>query len=106
VLILAPLTSMPNAITAVRLGLAGRGAALVGETLNSNSINLGVGVLAPALFTSLGVLTMTAKLELAWLAGMTVVCIALLARPRGMRRIEASIVIVLYLGFVAIEALS
>jgi cation:H+ antiporter len=105
VLVLAPLTSMPNAITAVRLGLAGRGAALVGETLNSNSINLGVGVLAPALFTSLGVLTMTAKLELAWLAGMTVVCIALLARPRGMRRIEASIVIVLYLGFVAIEAL-
>lgn len=61
--------------------------------------------MVPALFTSLGVLTMTAKLELAWLVGMTVVCIALLARPRGMRRIEASIVIVLYLGFVAIEAL-
>lgn len=104
-LILAPLTSVPNAITAVRLGLAGRGAALVGETLNSNSINLGVGALAPALFTSLGVLTMTAKLELAWVLGMTVVCIALLARPRGMRRREASVVIILYLGFVAIEAL-
>lgn len=103
-LILAPLTSVPNAITAVRLGLAGRGAALVGETLNSNSINLGVGALAPALFTSLGVLTMTAKLELAWVLGMTVVCIALLARPRGMRRREASVVIILYLGFVAIEA--
>ena len=48
---------------------------------------------------------MTAKLELAWLVGMTVVCIALLTRRRGMRRTEASIVIVLYLGFVPIEAL-
>ncbi len=105
VLILAPLTSLPNAITAVRLGLAGRGAALVGETFNSNSLNLGVGVLVPALFTSLGVVTMTAKLELAWLLGMTVVAIMLLASPRGMRRSAASALIVLYLGFVAIEAL-
>jgi cation:H+ antiporter len=106
VLVLAPLTSLPNAITAVRLGLAGRGAALVGETFNSNSINLGVGVLVPALFTSLGVLTLTGKLQLAWLMGMTLACVALLARRRGMRRPEASAVIVLYLGFVAITALS
>jgi cation:H+ antiporter len=106
VLVLAPLTSLPNAITAIRLGLAGRGAALVGETFNSNSINLGVGVLAPALFTSLGVLTLTAKLQLAWLMGMTVVCIALLARRRGMHRPEAAAILALYLGFVAIQALS
>ena len=39
-LVLAPLTSVPNAITAVRLGMAGRGAALVSETFNSNTINL------------------------------------------------------------------
>ena len=45
-LILAPLTSIPNAATAVRLGLARRGAALVGETFNSNTINLAAGVVA------------------------------------------------------------
>ena len=106
VLVLAPLTSLPNAITAVRLGLAGRGAALVGETFNSNSINLGAGVLAPALFTSLGVLTLTAKLELAWLMAMTVVCIALLATRQGVHRREATAILILYLGFVAIEALT
>jgi cation:H+ antiporter len=106
VLVLAPLTSIPNAITGVRLGLAGRGAALVSETFNSNSINLGVGVLVPALFASLGVLTISAKLQLAWLIGMTVVCITLLASSRGMRRIGASAVLVLYLGFIAIEVLS
>ena len=33
-LVLAPLTSLPNAITAVRLGIARRGAALVSETFN------------------------------------------------------------------------
>ena len=47
VLVLGPLTSLPNAFTGVRLGLARRGAALVSETFNSNTINLAGGVLAP-----------------------------------------------------------
>jgi Ca2+/Na+ antiporter len=106
VLILAPITSLPNAITGVRLGLAGRGAALVGETFNSNTLNLGVGVLLPALFTPLGVLAATGKLQLAWLMAMTVACIALLASRRGMRRGAASFLILLYVGFVALQALS
>ena len=52
VLILGPLTSIPNAATAIRLGLAGRSTALVGETFNSNAINLGVGAIIPALFVT------------------------------------------------------
>ena len=106
VLILAPITSIPNAITGVRLGLAGRGAALVGETFNSNTINLGIGVLIPGLFTSLGALAVTGKLQLAWLIAMTVACIALLAMRGGMRRSGAGLLILLYLGFVALQALS
>ncbi len=106
VLLLGPLTSIPNAITGVRLGLAGRSAALVGETFNSNTINLTAGVLAPALFITLGALTATVKLQLGWLAGMTAICIALLARPGGMRRRGAGALIGLYLGFAAIELLS
>ena len=51
-LILAPLTSVPSAVTAVRLGLAGRGEALVGETFNSNTINLAAGVIVPSLFVT------------------------------------------------------
>ncbi len=54
VLILAPLTSVPNAITGIRLGLARRGTALVGEAFNSNTINLGAGVILPSLFVTLG----------------------------------------------------
>src|SRR5438309_1679006 len=39
-LLLAVLTSLPNAYTGLRLGRAGRGSALVAETMNSNTINL------------------------------------------------------------------
>ena len=42
--ILAGLTSLPNAYAAARLALHGRGAALVSETFNSNTINLVVGL--------------------------------------------------------------
>jgi cation:H+ antiporter len=106
VLVLAPLTSIPNAITGVRLGLASRSAALVGETFNSNTINLGGGVIAPALFTSLIALTGTAKLELAWLLGMTAVTVWMLWRRAGMGRAGAALLIVLYLGFVVVAAAS
>ena len=100
VLILGPLTSLPNAATAVRLGLAGRGTALVGETFNSNTINLTAGVIVPSLFVTLAGLTALGKLQLAWLFATTLVTLALLARPGGMRRAGAVTVIVLYFAFV------
>jgi cation:H+ antiporter len=103
-LVLAPLTSIPNAVTAVRLGRAGRSAALVGETFNSNTINLGAGVIVPALFVALTTLSSTAKLQLGWLMAMTAVCLVLLAHPRGLRRPGAAALIAMYLGFVALQA--
>jgi cation:H+ antiporter len=102
-LILAPLTSVPNAVTAVRLGLAGRGEALVGETFNSNTINLAAGVIVPSLFVTFTAPSSTAKLQLGWLVGMTCVCLVALAKQRGIRRPEAAAVIALYVGFVAIQ---
>lgn len=103
VLILAPLTSIPNALTGVRLGRAGRTTALVGETFNSNTINLAVGVIVPALFVTLSATSTKGRLELGWLVAMTVVTVALLARRRGLRRGGASALIAMYLVFVAIE---
>lgn len=102
-LILAPLTSLPNAITGVRLGLAGRGAALVGETFNSNTINLAAGVIVPSLFVTLTAPSSTAKLQLGWLIGMTCVCLLALAPRRGMRRLDAAGLVALYAGFVAVQ---
>jgi cation:H+ antiporter len=100
VLILGPLTSIPNALTAVRLGLAGRGAALVGETFNSNTINLGFGVIVPSLFVTFAAVTTLGKLQLAWLVGATLFTLGALARPGGMRRLEAAMLVILYFAFV------
>ena len=99
VLILGPLTSIPNAATAVRLGLAGRGAALVGETFNSNTINLGAGVILPALFVTLLAVSTLGKLQLAWLLLANLFTLAVLARPGGMRRPGAAGLIGLYVAF-------
>jgi cation:H+ antiporter len=105
VLILGPLTSIPNAATGIRLGRAGRSTALVGETCNSNAINLGIGAIIPALFVSVTHPSGTAKLEVAWVVAMTLITIALLARRRGIRRPEAAALVIMYAGFVAIAAL-
>ncbi|MGH2884845.1 MAG: sodium:calcium antiporter, partial [Solirubrobacteraceae bacterium] len=96
VLILGPLTSIPNALTAARLGLAGRGAALVGETFNSNTINLGFGVIVPSLFVTFTAVSTVGKLQLAWLVGATLFTLGALARRGGMRRGEAAVLVVLY----------
>jgi cation:H+ antiporter len=103
VLVLAPLTSIPNAMTGVRLGRAGRATALVGETFNSNTINLAGGVIIPALFTSMVALDTRATVQLAWLVVMTGVCLALLGTPRGMRRGGALALITMYAGFVVTQ---
>jgi len=103
VVVLAPLTSIPNALTAVRLGLARRGAALVSETFNSNTINLAAGVTIPALFVTVTAASAVARVDVAWLIAMTALCVLSLARPDGMRRVGGAALICLYLAFVAVQ---
>jgi cation:H+ antiporter len=104
VLVLAPLTSLPNVFTAVRLALADRGAAVVTETFNSNSINLVAGVAAPALVV--GVIGGSPHLDfdLAWLLAMTLAAIWLLAGRRGLGRAGGAALIALYAIFVGVVA--
>lgn len=102
-LVLGPLTSLPNALTGVRLGLAHRGAALVSEALNSNTINLVAGVAVPAFFVTLTARSTTDKLDLVLLATMTVATVALLRPPHGMRRLGGATVVALYVLFVVVQ---
>ncbi|HEY5317549.1 MAG TPA: hypothetical protein VIJ20_06180 [Solirubrobacteraceae bacterium] len=106
VLVLGPLTSLPNAMTAIRLGLARRGSALVSEAFNSNTINLLAGVTIPALFVGVTAATHLGKVDIGWLVAMTVLCVALLARPRGVGRAGAAALLALYLAFVAAQLIA
>jgi cation:H+ antiporter len=101
-LILGPLTSLPNALTGVRLGRAQRGAALVTEALNSNTINLVAGVALPSLFVALTTKSAKDQLDLALLAVAMVATVALLAPRRGMGRAGAGIIVALYAAFVTV----
>jgi len=101
--LLAVLTSLPNAYTGVRLGRARRGAALVSETMNSNTINLVGGIAVPALFVSLGGFSTLAAVDAAWLLGVTVLAIALLARWHGMGRRGGLLLIAAWAVFAVVQ---
>jgi cation:H+ antiporter len=103
VIVLAVLTSLPNAWTGIRFGLQGRGSALMSETMNSNSINLVFGLAVPA---ALGVFTTFSGLaifDLAWLLGMTTAALVLFGRRGGAGRASGVFLIVLYAAFVAVQ---
>jgi cation:H+ antiporter len=102
-IVLAVLTSLPNAYTAARLSLQRRGSALVSETLNSNTANLVFGIAVPALFVSLGLTGALTRFDLEWLLLMTVVVIGLFARRGGVTRLGGLAIIALYAVFVAVQ---
>jgi cation:H+ antiporter len=100
-IVLASLTSIPNAYMAVHLAHRGRGAAVVGATVNSNTINLVVGLALPALLFGMRGAGNSVFIELGWLLGMTV--IGLLLPAKGMTRAGGVGMILLYLLFVMVH---
>jgi len=103
VIVLAILTSLPNAWTGVRFGMQQRGSALMSETLNSNSINVVAGLALPAALGSLASFSNLDVFDLAWLLGMTAVALVLFGRRGGAGRLEGIILIVLYAVFLVVQ---
>ena len=103
IVVLAVLTSLPNAYTAVRLGLTGRGSALVSEAFGSNTINLVGGILVPALVVGLAGHSGLTEANLAWLVAMTCVVVVLLAPRGGLTRLGGALLVCLYAAFVAVQ---
>ncbi len=103
--ILASLTSLPNVYTAAHLARRGQGAAVVSATVNSNTINLVVGLALPALVIGMGSAARDVGVELGWLLGMTVTGLLLLLPAKGMTRVGGVVMIVLYLLFVVVHLL-
>jgi cation:H+ antiporter len=103
VVVLAILTSLPNAWTGVRFGLQGRGSALMSETLNSNSINLAAGLALPVALGSIGAFSGLDVFDLAWLLGMTGIAVVLFGRRRGGGRSAGVLLIALYAVFLVVQ---
>ncbi len=101
-LVLAVLTGIPNTLAAVRLARRRRGSAVVSEALNSNSINVLIGLCLPALLVGFGTRGHTATLEAVWLLVTTVLAITLTYFRGGLLRWEGAGVIAAYLAFVVV----
>ncbi len=98
-LIIAGLTGIPNMIAAVRLAVRSRGAAVVTETFNSNTLNIVAGICLPALI--MGSLHASSRtiFVLWWLIGMTIATVAFAYWRNGIRRLGGVILLALYAAF-------
>jgi cation:H+ antiporter len=97
--VLAAVTSLPNAVAAVYLAARGRGAAMLSTTLNSNTLNVTAGLLLPATITGLGVPSVHSVLIAVWYLGLTAVSMAFTYRDGGVRRATGALIIGSYLVF-------
>jgi cation:H+ antiporter len=99
-LVLAVVTSLPNAVAAIYLARRGRGAAVLSTALNSNALNVAVGLLLPAAIIGLGPGTGSATLVAAWYTGLTLLALILAWRHCGLSRGHGALIVGAYLMFV------
>ena len=100
-LVLAAVTSLPNAVAAIYLARRGRGAATLSTALNSNTLNVVAGLLLPGALIGLGPPSGQAGLVTAWYAGLTLAVLALAYRHYGLSSRSGAAIIVAYAAFTA-----
>jgi cation:H+ antiporter len=100
-LVLAGVTSLPNAVSALYLAVRGRGAATLSIALNSNALNVTIGLLLPGVLVGLGAPSGQATLVAAWYLGLTAVTLACAYAGPGLRRSHGALIIGGDLAFVA-----
>ena len=99
-LVLAAVTSLPNAVSAIYLARRGRGAAALSTALNSNSLNVAAGLLIPAAIIGLAKPSGSGLLVAGWYLGLTALTLVLAYSGHGLRRISGGIIVAAYALFV------
>ena len=94
------MTSLPNAVSAIYLARRGRGAAALSTALNSNSLNVTVGLLLPATLIGLAKPSGSGLLVAGWYVGLTALTLVLAYGGHGLRRASGGIIIAAYALFV------
>jgi len=101
-LVLASVTSLPNAVAAVYLAIRGRATAVLSTALNSNALNVLAGLLLPMAVLGGSAPSAQTSYLAACYAALTVLALALAHRQRGLRRGSGALIIAAYLGTVAV----
>ena len=99
-LVLAAVTSLPNAVSAIYLARRGRGAATLSTALNSNSLNVTAGLLIPAVVIGLAQPSGPSLLVAGWYVGLTALTLVLAYAGHGLRRASGCLIIAAYVVFV------
>jgi cation:H+ antiporter len=105
-LVLAAVTSLPNAVSAIYLAGRGRGAATLSTALNSNALNVLAGLMIPAAIVGLGGRSGETTLITAWYAGLTILALGLAFAGSGLRRAAGFTIITGYIALVVVVVLT
>lgn len=101
-LLLAAVTSIPNAVAAVYLARRGRGAATLSTAMNSNALNVVAGLLVPGAVAGLGSPSGASTFTAAGYVTMTALVLVLARRAAGLHRVHGAVIIAGYAVFVAV----
>jgi cation:H+ antiporter len=105
-LVLAAVTSLPNAVAAVYLAARGRGTATLSIATNSNAINVVAGLLVPAIVVGLGAPSGQTMLVAVWYLGLTAFVLAGAYIRSGLGRGYGALIICAYLAFAGVVVAS
>jgi cation:H+ antiporter len=98
--ILAAVTSLPNAVAAVHLAAKGRGAAALSTALMSNNLNVVAGLLIPGAIIGLSRPTFAGDLTALSYLVLTALVLVLAFAHRGLSRRSGGLIIAGYVAFV------
>jgi cation:H+ antiporter len=101
-IVLATVTSLPNAVAAVYLANQGRGTAVLSTALNSNALNVVLGLLLPAAILGLGSTSAETTFVAACYLAMTVLSLGLAYAGRGLIRSDGVLILAAYAVFAAV----
>jgi cation:H+ antiporter len=104
-LVLAAVTSLPNAVAAIYLSGKGRGAAALSTAFNSNTFNVLAGLLIPATAIGLARPSGTGALVVGWYVGLTAITLILAYIGHGLRRWAGWLIVASYAVFVVLLTL-
>jgi cation:H+ antiporter len=100
-LVLAAVTSLPNAVAGIYLAARGRGAATLSTALNSNVLNVVGGLLIPASILGLGSPSAETRLVALAYAALTLLALICAFVDSGLRRGAGAAIIIAYAAFTA-----